>query len=436
MPRASGRDTESRPSSSAGYSSSSIATPLLPDAIANSESLVEHSPSTVMALNVSRADSASARCSIAGATCASVAMKPSMVAMFGSIIPEPFAIAPIENEPRGVVTRTACSLGNGSVVMIACAASLPLPCASDEHASWMPATTRSIGSATPITPVEATSTCSGSQPSALATSSVIRRALASPSSPVQAFAQPLFTTMAQPVPRVTSRCRFETSTGAACARLVVNRPAIDANVSTARTARSSAPAFALMPQCSAADRNPVGAVMPPSIGAIDVCRVTAMRSAMQGGQRDAAVARPFERAHDGVLPAAPELAAGVAVGDDLLGQPLVRNDREPEMDEVAGGVREGAQLLEAGRLGAAHEPVHDSPADAAAACVAPDDHRPDFRDRAAQGRQLRAREDLVILDRDDEAVCMDEDFAKLAREQLAFCQLLVYQLVDRVGLGG
>src|SRR5258705_6308732 len=300
----------------------------------------------------------------------------------------------------------------------------------------MPATTRSIGSATPITPVEATSTCSGSQPSALATSSVIRRALASPSSPVQAFAQPLFTTMAQRVPGVTSRCRFETSTGAACARLAVNGPAIDAKVSRAGTARSSAPAFALMPQCSADDRTPVGAVMPPSIGAIDVCRVTAMTSAMQGGQRHAAVARPFERAHDGVLPAAPELAAGVAVGDDLLGQPLVRNDREPEVDEVAGRVREGAQLLEAGRFRAAHELVHDAAADAAAPCLAADDHRPDFRDRAAQGRQLRAREDLVILDRDDEAERVDENLAKGARQQVTFRQVLVDQLVDRVGLGG
>ena len=89
----------------------------------------------MIALNVSRADSTSARCSSAGDTCASVVMKASIVAMFGSIMPEPFAIAPTENEPRGVVTRTECSLGNGSVVMIARAASLPLPCASDEQAS-------------------------------------------------------------------------------------------------------------------------------------------------------------------------------------------------------------------------------------------------------------------------------------------------------------
>ena len=64
-------------------------TPLAPDAIAKSESLVEPSPSTVMALNVSLADSRRARWSRAGGTVASVVRKPSIVAMFGSIIPSP-----------------------------------------------------------------------------------------------------------------------------------------------------------------------------------------------------------------------------------------------------------------------------------------------------------------------------------------------------------
>ncbi len=131
MPRASSRETARSPSSSAGYSSSSITTPLAPDASANSESFVEHSPSTVMALNVSRADSVSARFSRGGAICASVVRKPSMVAMLGSIMPDPLAVPPIRNDPRAVLTVTACSLGNGSVVMMARAAAPPLPRASD-----------------------------------------------------------------------------------------------------------------------------------------------------------------------------------------------------------------------------------------------------------------------------------------------------------------
>src|SRR5688572_26520747 len=109
-----------------------MTTPLAPDASANTQSLVEHSPSTVIALKVSRADSVSARCSSAGGTRASVVRKPSIVAMFGSIIPEPFAVPPTTNEPRAVSTRTECSFGNGSVVMMA---RDPFPKRSEEHTS-------------------------------------------------------------------------------------------------------------------------------------------------------------------------------------------------------------------------------------------------------------------------------------------------------------
>ena len=49
------------------------------------------------------------------------------------------------------------------------------------------------------------------------------RALARPSSPVQAFAQPLLTMMARDAPERV-RCSRETSTGAACALLIVKRP--------------------------------------------------------------------------------------------------------------------------------------------------------------------------------------------------------------------
>ena len=105
-----------------------------------------------MALNVSSADARSACCSTAGSTFASVVRKPSMVAMFGSIIPEPLAVPPTVKVPRGVFTVTACSLGNGSVVMIARAITPPCP-RSRAAAAWrMPGTTLSILSPTPITP--------------------------------------------------------------------------------------------------------------------------------------------------------------------------------------------------------------------------------------------------------------------------------------------
>ena len=71
-----------------------MTTPLAPLAIANTVSLVEHSPSTVMALNVSRVTAASAFLSIAGSTCASQVRNPSIVAISGSIMPEPFVMPP------------------------------------------------------------------------------------------------------------------------------------------------------------------------------------------------------------------------------------------------------------------------------------------------------------------------------------------------------
>ena len=58
--------------------------------------------------------------------------------MFGSIMPEPLAVPPTVNDPRAVWTVTACSFGNGSVVMMARAVSLPLPRASAATAPRMP----------------------------------------------------------------------------------------------------------------------------------------------------------------------------------------------------------------------------------------------------------------------------------------------------------
>ena len=108
-------------------------------------SLVEHSPSTVMALKVSSAAALSARCSNAGVTAASVVMNPSIVAMFGSIMPEPLAMPPTRKLPVALVISTDASLGNGSVVMIARAASAPPLVASAAAACRMPRATSSIG---------------------------------------------------------------------------------------------------------------------------------------------------------------------------------------------------------------------------------------------------------------------------------------------------
>lgn len=50
---------------------------------------------------------------------------PIIVAIRGSIMPEPFAMPPTLNVPAGESTATACCFGNGSVVMIARIAAAP-----------------------------------------------------------------------------------------------------------------------------------------------------------------------------------------------------------------------------------------------------------------------------------------------------------------------
>ena len=190
----------------------------------------------------------------------------------------------------------------------------------------MPVTTLSIRRLTPMTPVEATSTCSGLHPMPAATSAAMRSASRMPWTPVQAFAHPLFTTMARATPLLRSRWRFETRTGAACARLVVKIPAAEALPSAASTVRSSDVAAALMPQWSAAERKPCGAVTPPDVGAMVKSRTVVGISGMQGRQRHTRLPCADERQHDGVLPAGAELRARSAVGVDLFRQPRVRHD--------------------------------------------------------------------------------------------------------------
>jgi hypothetical protein len=99
-------------------------------------------------------------------------------------------------------------------------------------------------------------------------------------------------------------------------------------------------------------------------------------------------------------------------------------------------VREGAQLLEPCDRGAPYQLVDDASADATAACFTADGKRTDFRDGSAERRQFCARNDFVILHRDDEAVRVDADLVELARKQVAFGKVLVDELVDRIGIVG
>ena len=125
MPIASGRQTARSASANVPYDASSIVTPLAPLARTITQSFVEHSPSTVMALNVSSTTSRSARSSNGNGTAASVVTKPSIVAIIGSIMPEPLAMPPILTVRPPMCTSVAASLGNGSVVMMARATADP-----------------------------------------------------------------------------------------------------------------------------------------------------------------------------------------------------------------------------------------------------------------------------------------------------------------------
>jgi len=162
--------------------------------------LVEHSPSTVMALNVSSTASRRARCSRGSGTAASVVTNPSIVAIIGSIMPEPLAIPPMRTSRPPMSTTAPASFGNGSVVMIARAAVGPSSAERLRNAFGRAARIFSIGKATPITPVDATSTSAAEQCTSRAVSAAMSRAASIPSVPVQALAHPLLTMTARATP--------------------------------------------------------------------------------------------------------------------------------------------------------------------------------------------------------------------------------------------
>ncbi len=108
-------------------------------------SLVDMSPSTTIMLKLSSTAARRASCKYGGETAASVAMKASMVAMWGAIIAAPLAIpatvivlsgakggdAPAASaRPRGRAKRAEAVLGTVSVVIIASTAASP-PCGGE-----------------------------------------------------------------------------------------------------------------------------------------------------------------------------------------------------------------------------------------------------------------------------------------------------------------
>ena len=130
-------------------------------------SLVESWPSTEMRSKERLTHTAVSRSRVSASTSASVCTKQNMVAKRGSIMPAPFAWADTRTVPDDSSTSRQARLGPRSLVRIAREkSSAPSPSAA--HAARAPETTLSRYSSTPITPVDARPTWSGSSDSSSA----------------------------------------------------------------------------------------------------------------------------------------------------------------------------------------------------------------------------------------------------------------------------
>ena len=146
-------------------------------------------------------------------------MTTSIVASAGASMPAPLAMPPT-TKPSPWPTEVLATV---SVVMMASAASPPPSADSSAAAASTPGSSWSIGSRTPIRPVEATATSVAEQPSAAATCSAVAWVSWKPGAPVQALAPPELSTTASTRPSEAT-WRLHT-TGAAWTRLPVKTAA-------------------------------------------------------------------------------------------------------------------------------------------------------------------------------------------------------------------
>ncbi len=351
--------------------------------------------------------------------------------MFGSIIPEPLAIPPTRKFPAGVSTSTEASLGNGSVVMIATAASPPPVLASAADALVMPLCTFVMSSFTPMTPVDATSTAFGSHPRAVDVSAVMLVACARPSGPVHAFAQPLFTTTAVTRPPEAASCSRDTMTGAAIALFVVKTAAALAVVSETINARSSPP-FALMPHATPAARKPCGAVIPPLMAHTLLTRAPRARLPSPGRAPSTAPAGAVRRSAGVRLPCALHRSGPPAArvstwtpsrsGSVTAYWPQCRKSGhavqswaifsgthtcgtivKPSLTKCEGWCV-NAHSVANPRAAPRRRELRDQPRpNLVSALVLVNDERPDFGHGAAERRELRAGDHHAVAGRDNEA---------------------------------
>ena len=183
-----------------------------------------------------------------------------MVASPGASMPAPLAMPPMVNSwPSASVPMNSADLGTQSVVMMAVPASGPPSALRAAAAASTPGRILSMGSCSPIRPVEQTKTSVAEMPSTSATFSAVLWVFWKPVGPVQALAPPEFRITASTRPSETTW--RDQCTGAAATRLLVKTAAaaLDGPSLTTR-ARSGFPE-AFSPAVTPAARNPWGAVM-------------------------------------------------------------------------------------------------------------------------------------------------------------------------------
>ncbi len=161
--------------------------------------------------------------------------------MLGRIMPAPLLMPVMVTVLPPMVTCVDAALGSVSVVMMPWAACAQLAASRSPSAAGRPASMRSTGSDSMITPVENGSTWRAFSPSNAAAASQVRRARARPSAPVPAFALPVLMTSAR-MPSwpsaLPTRCSRHTCTGAAQKRFCVNTPATTVPASSTNATRS------------------------------------------------------------------------------------------------------------------------------------------------------------------------------------------------------
>jgi hypothetical protein len=157
--------------------------------------------------------------------------------MLGRIMPAPLLMPLMCTVLPPISTRAPNALGAVSVVMMPSAARNQLAGLASAMAAASPASMRSLGRGSIMTPVEKGSICSTATPRRLESAVQVLFARASPSAPVPALALPVLMSSAR-TPCPCWRLSRQICTGAAQKRLVVKTPPTLAPSSSNMTVRS------------------------------------------------------------------------------------------------------------------------------------------------------------------------------------------------------